>query len=289
MSSSGYKPKPRNLRNASNVMHITQDRAIILIWLCQVYQQNRQYYSRFGVRQIINANRYVGKMIVHYSIHRRCWGRSRHWQNEMRRMVRELTAGGVTCVCVDPLWEKMHSSGMKSTPHKWKNDAVVTTTLGDHIQQRILFAHRAMSSWSRCLKASQEGLLGRAPVAFIALASGYCSAEQRAHATKLAQDIVADPEYRDTTYGVKYAVDCDELGIDIECVEGLASDDYGGKLVFLDSTEDAVVSQAASRVKHGPTDRWRNNPSKISVSKALDEWLKKRDKACDVIEVKLNM
>ena len=37
---------------------------------------------------------------------------------EMKAMVRQLVAGGVTCVCVDPLWDKMYSSGLKATHAK---------------------------------------------------------------------------------------------------------------------------------------------------------------------------
>ena len=114
-------------------MHIIPDNVIVLIWITQIMRKGNEYFSRIGVRQIINANRYIGKLVVHYSLHRRCWTNCDLWESEMREMVRLLIAGGVMCVCVDPLWDRLFKAGMKETYFKWRNDALVATTLSEHI------------------------------------------------------------------------------------------------------------------------------------------------------------
>ena len=118
--------------------------------------KDKRYWHLPDAKRLITMWRYWQKLVFHYSSDKMVFQGSPEWESAMHDLVSKLTAGGITCVNVGPVFLKLKSLGVQRSLHKWKNHATTISILGDHLRERIMAIHEGMNGWTSMQAAVQK-------------------------------------------------------------------------------------------------------------------------------------
>ena len=114
----------------------------LLYWTAGTKLRGGVWWYEEEARHLIEMGRYWQKLVFHYCLNAYIYNAEPGWTESMIDLVSRLTAGGITCVCVDQVFMHMKSLNLQKTLNKWCNSPAAVNILAEHLRSRIMAIHR---------------------------------------------------------------------------------------------------------------------------------------------------